>query len=70
MAEKLWFVYESGFPIYVYQSKTDAQRAVKEMEIDSDYEDLSMESVLLDDLEEFQDDYQDEFELAMDEGLI
>ena len=71
MAEKLWYIYEEGLPIYVYQSKNDAVRAFREIQHDDTYSgELDVQPVFLSDLEEFEDEYRQEYDLALEEGYI
>ncbi len=66
MAAGLWFLTDGVKAISVFENRRAAEGELKKYEDDQDYQYFSIYSVNVDDLE----DYPDEFDMALDEGLI
>ncbi|MBC8452758.1 MAG: hypothetical protein H8D65_02760 [Spirochaetes bacterium] len=66
MGSKLWFVTDGISALGCFDTKIDAEEFKEQFCDDDDYNFYELYSILLDDLE----DYPDEYDLAMDEGLV
>ena len=66
MGSKLWFVADGTSPLGCFDAKIDAEEFREQFCDDEDYIFYELYSLLLDDLE----DYPDEYDLAMEEGLV
>jgi len=66
MGTKLWFITDSSSVLGCFEAKIDAEEFKEQFCDDEDYIFYEMYTILLDDLE----DHHDEYELAMEEGLV
>jgi hypothetical protein len=66
MASKLWFVTDGVDALGCFDVKIDAEEFKDQFCDDEDYNFYELYTILLDDLE----DHPDEYELAMEEGLV
>ena len=66
MGTKLWFVTDGTTALGCFDTKIDAEEFKDQFGDDDDYNYYELYTILLDELE----DYPDEYELAMEEGLV
>lgn len=66
MKEQLWYVTDGVRLIGVYESKKEAMADYREYEDEDDFEYYDIYGIDVDEIEE----YPNEYDLALDEGLI
>lgn len=66
MSSKLWFLTDGIATLSVFVDRSDAERELSKYQDDPDYQYYSTFDVFIDDLE----DYPDEYDMALNEGLI
>ena len=70
MGEKLWFISEDNEPVAVFDSKVQAVDEKASLANDNEDADYRVYSLTIEDLEENSGDYEEEYDLALQEGYF
>lgn len=70
MAGKLWFISEDDIPVAVFDSKAQALEEKECLANENEDYEYRIYSLSIEDLEEKSDEYTEEYELALQEGLF
>ncbi len=70
MSGKLWFIAEDDTPIAVYDSKRQAMEEQRSFMNENEDAEYHVYSLLFEDFEIHPSDHEEEYNLAMEEGLL
>ncbi|MBN2050037.1 MAG: hypothetical protein JW760_06285 [Spirochaetales bacterium] len=70
MASKLWFIKEDDVPVAVFDSKVHAQEEKESLANENEDCEYRIYSLSIEDLEDNSTEYEEEYELALQEGFF
>ena len=70
MSSKLWFISEDDTPIAVFDSKRQAVEEYRSYMNDDEESEYHLYSLPFEEFEHSPDEHEEEYNLAMEEGLI
>jgi len=70
MSGRLWFIAEEDTPIAVFDSKRQAVEEYRSYQNEDDESEYRLYSLPFEEFEHDPDEHEEEYNLAMDEGLL